>query len=242
MAKVAYVSGGGTGIGRAVARTLAGDGWTVVVLGRREAPLRAAVAGLPHAHAVPADLSDPAAVQAAVARVAELAGPDVDAVVNAAGGVSPLPAGTLAETAAEWADEFRLNVLTAVLLTTAVLPRLRTPGARIVTISSIAALRGGGSYGAAKAALHPWTWDLGARLGAGGTANVVAPGYVEDTEFFGDRMTDQRRADLLAQTPTGRAGTPADVAETVRWLLSPGAAHVTRQVVSVNGGALPGHG
>lgn len=237
--RTAYVSGGGSGIGRATARALAADGWTVVAFGRREEPL-VRVAGEVDGYAVAADLTDPAQVEAAVERAAELAGPHVDAVVSAAGGTSTLPSGTLAETAAEWTDEFRLNVLTAVLLTTAAWPRLRTPGARIVTISSIAAQRGGGSYGAAKAALHPWTWDLGARLGAGGTANVVAPGYVEDTGFFRDSMTDARRERLIGQTATGRPGRPEDVAETVRWLLSPGAAHVTRQLIPVDGGASTG--
>ena len=248
MTRVAYVSGGGTGIGRATAAALAGDGWAVVVLGRRPDPLAGTVEAVrtqvpgAEVHPVAADLAEPDQVERAVAEAAAAAGPDVDAVVNIAGGTSALPAGTLAEVAAEWSDEWRLNVLTAVLLTTALLPRLRTPDARVVTLSSIAALRGGGSYGAAKAALHPWTWDLAARLGSGGTANVVAPGYVEDTEFFRDSMTPRRRETLIGQTATGRAGRPADVAETIRWLLSPAAGQVSGQVVQVNGGAVLGRG
>lgn len=67
---------------------------------------------------------------------------------------------------------------------------MRRPGGRVVNVSSIAALRGGGgSYSAAKAALLGWTYDLGP---AGVTVNVVVPGYVADTEFFGDTMTEQR--------------------------------------------------
>ena len=248
MSRVAYVSGGGTGIGRATATARARDGWSVVVLGRRPDPLAGTVdavrAEVPGAelHPVTADLAEPDQVERAVADAAVAAGPDVDAVVNIAGGTSPLPTGTLAEVAAEWTDEWRLNVLTAVLLTTAVLPRLRTPGARVITLSSIAALRGGGSYGAAKAGLHPWTWDLAARLGPGGTANVVAPGYVEDTEFFRDSMTPRRREALIDQTATGRPGRAAGEGETKTRLLGPAAGHVTGQIVQVNGGALAGRG
>jgi 3-oxoacyl-[acyl-carrier protein] reductase len=248
MTAVAYVSGGGSGIGRAVAGRLAADGYHVVVFGRREQRLRETAdlvrAADPSARidCVTGDLAEPGEVEAAVAAARSAAGDTVDAVVNAAGGTSPLAGGSLAEVAAEWQDEWRINVLTAVLLTTAARPHLRRPGGRVVNVSSIAALRGGGSYGAAKAALHAWTYALAADLGPAGTANVVAPGYVEQTEFFGDGMTEERHKMLVDQTLSGRPGRPEDVAGAIQWLLSADAAHVTGQVIQVNGGALLGRG
>ncbi|PZS24097.1 MAG: 3-oxoacyl-ACP reductase, partial [Pseudonocardiales bacterium] len=80
--------------------------------------------------------------------------------------------------------------------------------------------------------------DLAGQVGPlGVTANVVSPGYIADTEFFRDRLTDQRRDALIAATLTGRAGTPEDVVGAVAFLASPAARQITGQVLAVNGGA-----
>jgi 3-oxoacyl-[acyl-carrier protein] reductase len=125
-------------------------------------------------------------------------------------------------------------------VTAALTPRF-TDNARIVSLSSIAARRGAGSYGAAKAALETWTADVAAELGPRGiTANAVSPGLTEGSEFFRGRLTDERRQRLIGETRNKRAGTTADVAAVIAFLASPEAVQVTGQVVHVNGGAYLG--
>lgn len=241
---LAVVSGGGTGIGAATARVLAEDGYDVAIVARRPDVLAATAADISKAvdrpdavRALTADLSRP---EEAARVAAELAGRQVDVLVNNAGGYLPGDGSELAGVADWWRRNFDANVLTAVLLTTALLPHLARPGGRVILLSSIAAQRGGaGPYSAAKAALHGWAYDLARDLGPDGvTVNVVSPGYVTDTEFFGDRMTPEGHARRVAETLVGRAGEPPDIADAIRWLVRAG--YVTGQVISVNGGAVLG--
>jgi 3-oxoacyl-[acyl-carrier protein] reductase len=244
MARTVVVSGGGTGIGLAAARTFARDGDDVVLLGRRADVLERAVAELPDAVYCAADLTEPQQVRRAAQFVFDRYGA-VDVLINSAGsdgGLGPRSGSEdrLERAAHDWHLNFRLNTLTAVLLTEALRDHLASPGGRVLFLSSIAVFRGSGSgaYGASKAALHPYAFDLARALGRRGiTVNLVAPGYTEDTGFFGGPVSQERHRALVEQTLTGRAGTPGDVAETLHWLASHGAGHITAQVIQVNGGA-----
>ena len=244
--ELAVVSGGGSGMGRAIARDLALAGRRVLIVGRHGDTLSEASlainteAGDGRVRFAVADLTDPGQA----GRITEAIDGEVEVIVNNAGGVASRGAddSTLAGVADGWRRDFEANVLSAVLLTTALEPKLTRPGGRVILMSSIAALRsGGGSYGAAKAALHAWCYSLAARLGPDGiTVNVIAPGYVSGTGFFGSTMTPQRHDLLVSQALDRRPGRPEDIAAAVSYLASPAAGHVTAQILQVNGGALAG--
>ncbi|MFD1542283.1 SDR family oxidoreductase [Nonomuraea guangzhouensis] len=233
------VTGGGTGIGYAIAAAFVAAGDRVTITGRREQVLKEAAARLGATY-LPFDAAGPAAVKDAAGRLPER----VDVLVNNAGGNTNLDrrqSDDLLDVAEGWLANLNANLLSAVLVTTALLPRL-AKGGRIITIGSIAARgTGSGSYGAAKAAVEAWTADLAAQLGPRGiTANVVSPGLVLDTEFFRGRLTEEGIRARVENTRNGRPGTPSDVADSVLFLASPGARHLTGQVIHVNGGAYLG--
>ncbi|AEV81603.1 short-chain dehydrogenase [Actinoplanes sp. SE50] len=240
MTRLAVVTGGGTGIGKATAGMLAGEGYDVIIVGRRPEVLADAVKWIgPQASAVTADAADPAQVPRIVEAVA---GRAVDVLVNNAGAFIGGDDSTLDGVAARWRANLDSNVLTAVLTTTALLPLLRRPGGKIILTSSIAAQRGGGGpYSAAKSALHGYALDLAVNLGGEGiTANVISPGYITDSEFFDGRMTPEGHAKRVDSALVKRAGEPQEIAEAVRWLVGPGGGFVTGQIVNVNGGTVLG--
>jgi 3-oxoacyl-[acyl-carrier protein] reductase len=233
------VTGGATGIGYAIAAAFASQGDHVTIIGRREQVLKEAAERLGAAYAA-VNAASPVAVKEALDRLPSR----VDVLVNNAGGNTNLdrrqPA-DLMDVAESWWANLNANLMSAVLMTTALAPRLND-GGRVISIGSIAARgTGSGSYGAAKAAIESWTADLAAELGPRGiTANVVSPGLVVDTEFFRGRLTEEGIRARVENTRNGRPGTPADVADTVLYLASAGARHVTGQVLHVNGGAYLG--
>jgi 3-oxoacyl-[acyl-carrier protein] reductase len=239
------VSGAGSGIGRAVTERLVADGGQVTAVGRRPEPLQELADELGKAvRPVAADVGTAAGAAAAAADLAA-AGQACAGVVAAAGGLTPdqAAASPLEQARRTWQASFESNVLTAVLLVEALWADLQRQGGRIVLVSSVAALRGsgGGPYGAMKAALHAWAYDLARELGpGGGTANVVAPGFVPDTGFWAGRLTPDSRRERGAQTLVGREGTPAEVASLIGWLLGPDGGWMTGQVLSPNGGVVLG--
>lgn len=219
----------------------------VVIVGRRLDVLEEAASvvnrelGVDRVGVEACDLTDPAQVTELADRLG--AGASIDILVANAGGTVTFSDETLADVAEGWRRSFELNVTSAVLIIEALRPRLTRPGARVIAMSSIAGLRGGGAYGAAKGAINAYVMGLSAELAAAEiTVNAVAPGFVPDTEFWTGRLTDEVTASKVAQIPVGRPGTPDEVAETVAYLAGPGGGWTTGQIIQVNGGQLLGRG
>ena len=232
-------------MGRAMAQTFAADGDHVVLLGRRPQVLEQTAldlrAQLPNAAIDwrPCDVSSAEEIGAFVQWLLASVGETVDVLVNNAGGIESIADDApLAELAAYAQRLLASNLIGTYLMCCALIPHLRRPGGRIINLSSIAAVRGGGDmYSAAKAGVIGLTYSLAGELAADGiTVNAVAPGFILETEFFGDRMTEEGRQRRVAQIPLRRSGLPADVAAAVRYLASAGASYVTGEVHHVNGG------
>jgi 3-oxoacyl-[acyl-carrier protein] reductase len=227
MHRTIIVTGGGTGIGRAIAGAFATEGERVFIAGRRREVLARAASEI-GATAVPFEL----ALEALPA--------SVDVLVNCAGGNTnfdrPEPV-TLADQAGRWMANFSANVLSAVLVTTALLPRLASGGA-VISFSSIGAEKPSGAYGAAKAAVAAWNTTLSAEVGERDiTANVISPGFIDDTEFFRGNLSDTRRDALRESASLKRVGAVDDITGVVQFLASPAARYITGQTIHVNGGA-----
>jgi 3-oxoacyl-[acyl-carrier protein] reductase len=247
--KTAVVTGGGTGIGRAIAKRLSADGTRVIIVGRREQVLADAALQINKAHSDElveyraADLTDPDQVEQLAGVITAECG--VDFLINNAGG--DIGHGHSTETLTDLADKYRTdfesNLISTMLVTEALLPAITRPGGRIVMITSGAGLRGSGSYGVAKAAVHGYMWDLTNRLAAQQvTANAIAPSFVPDTEFWDGRRDQDDVAARIARIPMKRPGTPSEVAEAVAYLCNAESGWTTGQILQLNGGSILGHG
>ena len=230
--KLALVTGGSRGIGRAIALELGRAGAEVVVgyrTGREEAEAVASEIG---GRAVEADVSDAESAKALV----EAAG-DLDVLVNNAGLTRD---GLLVRMSDEdWRTVIDTN-LSSVFYTcrAAARPMMRKRAGSIVNVSSIVGVHGNWgqtNYAASKAGIIGFTKSLARELGSRNVrANIVAPGYVK-TQLT-DVLPQEATAAMLTNTPLGRLGDPEDVAGAVRFLCSDAAAFVTGDVLLVDGG------
>ena len=242
----AVITGGGGGIGRAIAKAFASSGIRVAVLGRDRDRLDTTVRELgPTAIAHQVDVGSRDQVAQAMGDIVKAFG-QIDILVNNAGIARWVTTKSALDEAENAMDEvYRTNVKGPYFMALAAAPHLRRPGGRIINISSITAFSGGhgpGSmaYATSKSALLGLTFALARELSSDGiTVNAVAPGLIADTEFNRDYPDEYQRA-IVKETPVGRKGTVDDVVAAVLYLASPGASFVTGEILAVNGGRLFG--
>lgn len=246
MTATVLVTGGGSGIGAAVAATLAADGLQVCVAGRRRGPLQD-VAAATGAHPVSVDVAEPTggrrAVEACLARFGRLDALVVSSGTGAGGTV-------LEQTLERWNRVLATNLTGTFLLCQAALEPLIEARGAIVTVASLAGLRadpGSAAYCSSKAGMIMLTQCIAIDYGPLGVrANCVCPGWIatEMADAAMDELGELRSVDrdgayelAVADVPARRAGRAEEAAAAVAWLISPAASYVNGAVLTVDGGA-----
>lgn len=244
----ALVTGGGRGIGRAIAASLRQAGATVTILGRDLATLNEVVVAGDADHAIVADVSDQAALAVAIAQAAGRQ--PIDILVANAGAAESAPFGR--SDAALFQRMMDVNFMGVVYATQGVLPGMvAAKRGRIVAIASTAGLKGYGyvtAYAAAKHAVIGLVRSLALEVASKGvTVNAVCPGFTETDLLEGSidniisktgRTREQAVAELAKHNPQGRLVTPAEVADAVLYLCGAGASAITGQSLVVAGGEI----
>ncbi len=247
IARHVLVTGGGTGIGAAIARALDGEGARLTLLGRTFAPLATLAASLQQAQPISCDVADETSVKAAFQQASDRFG-TVDILINNAGAAPSKPFHKL--TAAQWREVMAVNLDGVFNCSRAAIDGMLAQGwGRIITVASSAALRGYAyvsAYSAAKHGVLGLTRSLALETATRGiTVNAVCPGYT-DTDIVRQSLkqiaatTGRTEADILQtftrSNPQGRLIQPEEVAASVLWLCSEQARSVTGQAISINGG------
>jgi NAD(P)-dependent dehydrogenase (short-subunit alcohol dehydrogenase family) len=245
----ALITGGGTGIGAAIAVALSAAGAAVSLVGRRAAPLEELAANIERACAIVADVTSEGDTASMVETARATHGP-IDILVANAGAAESAPIGRL--DLAHWQRMLGVNLTGAFLSARAALPDLTRKGAgggRIVLMASTAGLKGYpyvAAYCAAKHGVVGLARALAVELAAAGvTVNAVCPGFTETPLLEASlaniasktgRSRGEAQAELKRLNPQGRFVKPEEVADTVLWLCTPAAQAVTGQAISVSGG------
>lgn len=240
----ALVTGGASGIGRAIALRLADAGADVAVLDLKLDGARAVADEVTRkgrrAVAAPVDVADAASVGRAVAEARAALGP-IHVLVNSAGIADFVPLGDLDEE--RWQRMLNVHLDGTYRVTRAVFADMTAAGfGRIVNIASAAALNGGGPglahYAAAKAGIIGFTKALAHELGPSGvTVNAIAPGLIDTPLIHGAGAPAGLYDTVVARLPVRRIGQPSDIAAACAYLASEEAGFCTGQVLSPNGGA-----
>jgi 3-oxoacyl-[acyl-carrier protein] reductase len=240
MKRVALVTGGSRGIGRAIAIALAKDGLDVIVnYTANEAAATETLSLMGGGSLSRFDVADGAQVDAAIKQIATEKG-RLDVLVNNAGiAIDGLLLRTKKD---DWQHTLDVNLTGAFHCCKAAARHLlKSDHGRIVNLSSVVGEQGNAgqvSYAASKAGLIGLTKTLAREFASRGiTVNCVTPGFIE-TDMTAAHVQGETREALLKQIPLGRIGKAEDVAEAVRFLVSEAASYVTGQVVRVNGGLL----
>jgi len=228
--KVALVTGGTRGIGRAIAEKLLQSGMRVVVCGREARDIPAAIGF------IACDVRDPEAVRAMIAEIVAREG-GLDFVVNNAGGSPPANAATASPRFSE--RVIQLNLLAPLYVCQAAYTQLHARKGAIVNIGSVSGTRpspGTVAYGAAKAGLLGLTQNLAHEWGPEIRVNALVVGYIETETTDATYGDEQKQAAIAKNLPAGRLGKAEEVADAVKFLLSPAASYITGAALAVHGG------
>jgi 7-alpha-hydroxysteroid dehydrogenase len=241
---VAVVTGGGTGIGRAMALGLAEAGADVVIAGRRLEPLQAVAAEIEargrRALAVSTDVTVAAELDNLATQAVEMFG-KVTTWINNAGGLQGDPMGTIAEVAEDvWHSIIDRN-FTSIFLASKAAQRVLVDGGTIINVSSIGGFRNGtpghGVYCAAKAAVNHLTQTLALECAPRRMrVNAIAPGPVATEDYYeSSGFTDAQFEKMASKQPLGRIGNDDDFKAAAVFLSSPASAWITGQIMVVSG-------